>query len=143
MIIGFYQVTCLNNWHNSGTFFCFYVASLLHYKTLKRSTCSRQAGRRHPMKTRTIKREIVTLVMESPLYFTIPLPRRLQFIKFLSQQAVFRAIFDLQLRQATQNDDLNQSDSIRALDKFSVVSVGRNSSAPYSSKIPWKFPGQS
>jgi hypothetical protein len=94
------------------------------------------------MKTRKIKREIVTLVMESPLYFTIPLRRRLQFIKFLSQQSVFTTILDLQLGQETRDDDLKQPDSIRALDKFSVVSIGRKTLAPYSPKIPLKFPGR-
>jgi hypothetical protein len=72
------------------------------------------AGRRRPMKPRKIKKEIVTLVMESPLYFTIPLQRRLQFIKFLSQQAVFSAILDLQLPQATQADDLKKPDPIKS-----------------------------
>jgi hypothetical protein len=33
-----------------------------------------------PMETPKIKREIVAVFMESPLYFTIPLKRRLEFI---------------------------------------------------------------
>jgi hypothetical protein len=53
-----------------------------------------------------IKREIVSIVMESSFYFTIPLQRRLQFIKFFSQQPVFNAILDPQLCQADRKDDL-------------------------------------
>ena len=51
------------------------------------------------MKTYKIKREIVALVMESPLYFTIPLRKRLDFIRFLSQQSVFMQISNLNMRQ--------------------------------------------
>jgi hypothetical protein len=36
-----------------------------------------------------IKREIVAAFMESPLYFTIPLDKRLEFIKFFSQPTVY------------------------------------------------------
>jgi hypothetical protein len=51
------------------------------------------------VKTHKIKREIVALVMESPLYFTIPLRKRLDFIKFLSQQTVFDKVSDLDIGQ--------------------------------------------
>ncbi len=44
------------------------------------------------MKTDKIKREVVALVMESPLYFTIPLRKRLDFIKFFSNQTIFNKI---------------------------------------------------
>ncbi len=33
-----------------------------------------------------IKRELLAVLMESPFYFTIPLKRRLEFIKFFSQR---------------------------------------------------------
>jgi hypothetical protein len=54
------------------------------------------------------KRQIVAMVMESPLYFTIPLHRRLQFIKFLSQQSVFNAICDHPINQTARPDHLKQ-----------------------------------
>jgi hypothetical protein len=41
-----------------------------------------------------IKKEIVAVFMESPFYFTIPLPKRLAFIKFFSQQSVYTNIID-------------------------------------------------
>jgi hypothetical protein len=41
-----------------------------------------------------IKKEIVAVFMESPFYFTIPLPKRLAFIKFFSQQSVYGNIID-------------------------------------------------
>jgi hypothetical protein len=90
------------------------------------------AGRKCPMETPKIKREIVAVVMESSLYFSIPLQRRLQFIKFLSQQPVFNAIFDPRIQQAARKDDLKQPD--RALVKFPVVSVGVRSLVPYHQK---------
>jgi hypothetical protein len=52
-----------------------------------------------------IKREILAIVMKSPLYFTIPLQGRLQFIKFFSQDAVFNEIFDPQICQEDRKDD--------------------------------------
>jgi hypothetical protein len=45
-----------------------------------------------------IKREVVRVNLKGPLYFTIPLQTRLQFIKFLSQEPVFNAIYDPQIR---------------------------------------------
>jgi len=35
-----------------------------------------------------IKREILAVLMESPFYFTIPLRKRLEFLKLFSQQSV-------------------------------------------------------
>jgi hypothetical protein len=63
------------------------------------------------MKSHKIKREIVALVMESPLYFTIPLQKRLEFIKFFSQQTVFQNISNLGLRLMNGRRDLKQPDS--------------------------------
>jgi hypothetical protein len=88
------------------------------------------------MEALKIKREIVAIIMESPLYFTIPLQRRLQFIKFFSQQPVFNAVVDPQIRQAARKDDLKQPD--RALVKFPIVSVGVRSLVPYYPKISRK-----
>jgi len=45
--------------------------------------------RKKPMKTPKIKREIVAAFMKSPLYFTIPLDKRLVLIKFFSQPTVY------------------------------------------------------
>jgi hypothetical protein len=39
-----------------------------------------------------IKREIVAVFMESPLYFSIPLKKRLEFIIFFSQQPVYNHV---------------------------------------------------
>ena len=41
-----------------------------------------------------IKREILAVLMESPFYFTIPLQRRLEFLKFFSQRSVYNRIFE-------------------------------------------------
>ncbi|MFZ0050723.1 MAG: hypothetical protein WAK96_03025 [Desulfobaccales bacterium] len=40
------------------------------------------------MASANIKREIMAVLMESPLYFTIPLRKRLEFLKLFSQQSV-------------------------------------------------------
>lgn len=47
------------------------------------------------METLKIKREIVAVFMESPLYFTIPLKKRLEFIMFFSQQSVYDKFCEL------------------------------------------------
>ncbi len=39
-----------------------------------------------------IKREILAVLMESPFYFTIPLRKRLEFLKSFSQQSVHHRI---------------------------------------------------
>jgi hypothetical protein len=44
------------------------------------------------MESRKINKEIVAIFMESPLYFSIPLERRLIFIKFFSQKPVFNTM---------------------------------------------------
>jgi hypothetical protein len=59
---------------------------------------------KYSMDDRKIKREIVASVMESRLYFTIPLWERLQFIKFFSQQSVFNAISNPKIHQANRRD---------------------------------------
>ncbi len=41
------------------------------------------------MKRAKIEREILRVLMESPLYFTIPLQMRLDLIMFFSQQSVY------------------------------------------------------
>jgi hypothetical protein len=51
-----------------------------------------QPRRNDSMKTRKIKREIVAVFMESPLYFSIPLKKRLEFILFFSQHPVYNKI---------------------------------------------------
>ena len=47
------------------------------------------------MEASKIKREIVAVFMESPLYFTIPLKNRLEFIMFFSQKSVYNHILEL------------------------------------------------
>jgi hypothetical protein len=41
------------------------------------------------METPKIKRELLSILMESPFYFNIPLKNRLEFIIFFSQQSVY------------------------------------------------------
>ena len=47
------------------------------------------------MEMSKIKREIVAVFMESPLYFTIPLKKRLEFIIFFSQKPLYKSISEL------------------------------------------------
>jgi hypothetical protein len=58
------------------------------------------------MESLKIKREIVAVFMESPFYFTIPLQKRLQFVKYFIQKAVSNEISELQIYQETRNNDL-------------------------------------
>ncbi len=39
-------------------------------------------------------KKILAVFMESPFYFTIPLSRRLEFLKFFSQQSVYERILE-------------------------------------------------
>jgi hypothetical protein len=90
------------------------------------------------MESLKIKREVVALVMESPLYFTVPLHRRLQFIKFFSQQPVFNAICDPPINHAVRTDHLKRPE--RALVKFPTDSIGVRSLVPYFPRISWRSP---
>jgi len=54
------------------------------------------------METRKIKRELVAVFMESPLYFTIPIKKRLEFIMFFSQQPVYNRISELNQHQRSE-----------------------------------------
>jgi hypothetical protein len=38
---------------------------------------------------------VVAVFMESPLYFSIPLKKRLEFIMFFSQKPIYNLIFEL------------------------------------------------
>ena len=60
------------------------------------------------MANQKIKREILAVFMESPIYFTIPLKTRLEFLKFFSQKSVYH-------RLCEYNEHLidNKSDSRR------------------------------
>lgn len=51
------------------------------------------------MERRKIRREIVAVFIESPLYFTIPLKKRLEFIMFFSQQPIYNHICELTKHQ--------------------------------------------
>jgi hypothetical protein len=51
------------------------------------------------MENRKIKKEIVAVFMESPFYFTIPIQRRLQFVKFFSQKPVFNTLPNFERRE--------------------------------------------
>jgi hypothetical protein len=51
------------------------------------------------MEMHKIKREIVAVLMESPLYFTIPLKKRLEFIMFFSQKPIYDHICELNEHQ--------------------------------------------
>jgi hypothetical protein len=67
-------------------------------------------GRKNPMETLKIKREIVAAFMQSPLYFTIPLEKRLIFIKFFSQPTVYSSC-DLNKSKQSGNRDLRPASS--------------------------------
>jgi hypothetical protein len=51
------------------------------------------------MQTRKIKREIVTVFMENPVYFNIPLRKRLALILAFSQQPAYNYICGLNAHQ--------------------------------------------
>ena len=76
--------------------------NLCGFATLKKSSKPEigiKARRNYSMERPKIKREIVAVLMESPLYFTIPLKKRLEFIMFFSQQPVYNHICELKKHQ--------------------------------------------
>jgi hypothetical protein len=54
-----------------------------------------RAGGDGPMEKAKIRREIVAVFIDSPLYFTIPLKKRIEFIRFYSQQPIYSYICEL------------------------------------------------
>lgn len=58
-----------------------------------------KARRDYSMETLKIKKEIVAVFMDSPLYFDIPLKKRLEFIMFFSQQPIYNHICELNEHQ--------------------------------------------
>jgi hypothetical protein len=65
------------------------------------------------METAKIKKEIVAVMMESPLYFTIPLKNRLQFIRFFSQQTVYNHVCELNEIMLSRKRDLKHHNPTR------------------------------
>ncbi len=55
-------------------------------------------------------KKILAVFMESPFYFTIPLSRRLEFLKFFSQQSVYERILDHNSHLLDQEPDPKQQE---------------------------------
>jgi hypothetical protein len=70
------------------------------------------------METSKIKREIVAVFMESPLYFTIPLKKRLEFIIFFSQKPVYKNMVELN-QHLLRNSDLKPRGPTVSMEKLS------------------------
>jgi hypothetical protein len=70
------------------------ICSFAAFKKISKSNIDRKARRNPRMETSKIKREIVAVLMESPLYFSIPLKKRLEFIMFFSQKTVYNLILE-------------------------------------------------
>jgi hypothetical protein len=60
------------------------------------------------METLKIKSEIVAAFMQSPLYFTIPLDKRLRIVKFFSHPTAY-SICDLNQSELSGDRDLKLS----------------------------------
>jgi len=72
-----------------------------------------QAGRNSQMSRAKIERKILAVFMESPFYFTIPLQRRLQFLKFFSQRSVCNRILEHNPQLLSPKPDKQQRDKIK------------------------------
>ena len=64
-------------------------------RIISKSVIGIKAMKNHSIKKPKIKREIVAVFMESPLYFSIPLKKRLEFIMFFPQKPVYNQIVEL------------------------------------------------
>jgi hypothetical protein len=69
-----------------------------------------QAGGNCQMSRAKIERKILAVFMESPLYFSIPLQRRLEFLKFFSQRSVYSRIFEHNPKLFSPKADTKQLD---------------------------------
>jgi hypothetical protein len=72
-----------------------------------------KAGGNCQMSRAKIERKILAVFMESPFYFTIPLQRRLEFLKFLSQQSVYNRIFEHNQQLLSPKADTKLRDKIK------------------------------
>jgi hypothetical protein len=81
------------------------ICGFVKYRKISKSAINLTAKRKNPMETLKLKREIVAAFMESPLYFTIPLDKRLVFIKFFSQPTVLGRC-DLNQSKGKENREL-------------------------------------
>jgi hypothetical protein len=75
------------------------ICGFAKFREISKPDIRIKARRTYPMERLKIKREIVAVLMESPLYFTIPLKKRLEFIMFFSQQPVYNHISELKKHQ--------------------------------------------
>ena len=75
------------------------ICGFARFREISKPVFGIKARRTYPMERLKIKREIVAVLMESPLYFTIPLKKRLEFIMFFSQQPVYNHICELKKHQ--------------------------------------------
>ena len=62
-----------------------------------------------------IKRELLAILMESPCYFSIPLRKRLEFIKFFSQQSVFHHLCKYNSQMISVKSDQKRPDFVKAI----------------------------
>jgi hypothetical protein len=78
------------------------LSGFAKFREISKPDIGIKARRNYPMESPKIKREIVAVFMESPLYFTIPLKKRLEFIMFFSQQPVYNHICELKKHQTIE-----------------------------------------
>jgi hypothetical protein len=75
------------------------ICGFAKFRNISKRGIGTKARRNYPMDASRIKKEIVAVFMESPLYFTIPLKKRLEFIMFFSQQPIYNHICELNEHQ--------------------------------------------
>ena len=71
------------------------ICGFATFRKISKPDIGIKARRNFRMETSKIKRELVAVFMESPLYFSIPIKKRLEFIMFFSQEPVYNHIFEL------------------------------------------------
>ncbi len=57
------------------------------------------------MASARIRREILAVFMESPLYFTIPLRKRLEILNYFAQQSVYHWIWEYEELRISRKSD--------------------------------------
>ena len=96
------------------------------------------------MASARIRREILAVFMESPLYFTIPLRKRLEFLNYFAQQSVYHWIWEYEELRINGKSNFEAVPSDKTINfNDPIAPVGDSLQLPSSPQISPQSPVQS